>query len=89
MAASEAIIIDAGGRDLRVSNPSRVIFPATDRSGPVTKLDIVNYYLAVADGIMRAVGRRLCIVGIPASGSSARTSTPPGVPSGSQIRLRH
>ena len=58
MAASEETTVDAGGRDLRVSNPSRVIFPATDRSGPVTKLDIVNYYLAVADGIMRAVGRR-------------------------------
>ena len=58
MAASEATIVDAGGRELRVSNPDRVIFPATDRSVPVTKLDIVNYYLAVDDGIMRALERR-------------------------------
>ncbi|MBV9006822.1 MAG: DNA polymerase domain-containing protein, partial [Solirubrobacterales bacterium] len=28
------------------------------RSAPVTKLDIVNYYLAVEDGIMRALERR-------------------------------
>jgi DNA ligase D-like protein (predicted polymerase) len=56
--ATEEVIIDAGGRDLRVSNPSRVIFPPTERSGPITKLDIVNYYVAVEDGIMRAVQRR-------------------------------
>jgi DNA ligase D len=58
MAASEATIVDAGGRDLRVSNPDRVLFPATGRSGEVTKLDIVRYYLAVADGVMRALERR-------------------------------
>jgi DNA ligase D len=50
--------VDAGGRELRVSNPDRVIFPATERTAAVTKLDIVNYYLAVADGIMRALERR-------------------------------
>ena len=58
MAASEATIVDAGGRDLRVSSPDRVIFPTTERSGAVTKLDIVKYYLAVGDGIMRALERR-------------------------------
>jgi DNA ligase D len=58
MAASEATIVDAGGRDLRVSNPDRVIFPKTRRSAAVTKLDVVSYYLAVADGIMRALARR-------------------------------
>ncbi len=41
-----------------MSNPDRVIFPATERSKPVTKLDIVNYYLAVEDGIMRALELR-------------------------------
>ena len=58
MPTAEEVIVDAGGRDLRVSNPSREIFPATERTAPVTKLDIVNYYLAVDDGIMRAVYRR-------------------------------
>ena len=55
---TEATTVNAGGRELRVSNPDRVIFPATERSGAVTKLDIVNYYLAVDDGIMRALERR-------------------------------
>ncbi len=58
MAATQEVIVDAGGRDLRVTNPDRVIFPSTDHSGPVTKLEIVNYYLAVDDGIMRALCRR-------------------------------
>src|SRR2546423_12512872 len=58
MAKPEATIVDAGGRELRVSNPDRVIFPSTDHSGPVTKLDVVNHYLAVEDGIMRALDRR-------------------------------
>jgi DNA ligase D len=55
---SEEKIVDAGGRDLRVTNPDRVIFPSTDRTAEVTKLDIVDYYLAVEDGIMRALERR-------------------------------
>ena len=32
MATSEATIVDAGGRELRVSSPDRVIFPATERT---------------------------------------------------------
>ena len=58
MAKSDAVIVDAGERDLRVSSADRVIFPETERSVPVTKLDIVEYYLAVEDGIMRALERR-------------------------------
>jgi DNA ligase D len=58
MAKQEVTYVDASGRDVRVSNPDRVIFPSTDSSAPVTKLDIVNYYLAVGEGIMRALYRR-------------------------------
>jgi DNA ligase D len=58
MAAPEAVTVEAGGREVRVSSPDRVIFPATERTGPVTKLDIVNYYLAVGDGILRALWHR-------------------------------
>ena len=58
MATTEATTLDAGGRELRVSSPDRVIFPSTERSGELTKLDIVEYYLAVEDGIMRALRHR-------------------------------
>jgi DNA ligase D len=58
MAKSDATMVEAGGRELRVSSPGRVIFPATEHTGEVTKLDVVQYYLAVADGIMRALEHR-------------------------------
>src|SRR6478672_11220471 len=58
MAASDATTVDAAGREVRVSSPDRVIFPATERTGPVTKLDVVNYYLSVVDGIMHTNSHR-------------------------------
>jgi DNA ligase D len=58
MAKSDATTIDAGCRELRVSNPDRVIFPATERTAEVTKLAVVEYYLAVGPGIMRALRER-------------------------------
>ena len=58
MAKSEATTVEAGGRDLRVSSPDRVIFPSTERTPEVTKLDVVRYYLAVEDGLLRALQRR-------------------------------
>ena len=43
--------LDVGGRDVRISSPDRVYFPARGE----TKLDLVNYYLSVGDGIVRAL----------------------------------
>jgi DNA ligase D len=51
-------MVDAGGRELRVSSPDRELFPATERTAAVTKLDVVEYYLAVEEGIMRALRER-------------------------------
>ena len=56
--ASPATEVDAAGRAVRVSSPDRVIYPATDRTAEVTKLQVVEYYLAVAPGIMRALDHR-------------------------------
>src|ERR1044072_9791983 len=58
MARSDATTIEAGDREVRGSSPDRVIFPATERSAPFTKLDVVRYYLAVEEGILRALRRR-------------------------------
>src|SRR5215213_11134681 len=58
MPASESTTVEAGGRELRVTNPSRVIFPATEHTAAITKLDVVAYYLSVEEGIMRALARR-------------------------------
>jgi DNA ligase D len=55
MPVSDAVTLQAGGREVRVSSPERVIFPPTERTGTISKLDVVRYYLAVEDGIMRAL----------------------------------
>src|SRR5689334_22107291 len=58
MAKSDATTVEAGGGGVRGSGPDRVFFPATERTAELTKLDVVRYYVAVADGIMRALDRR-------------------------------
>jgi DNA ligase D len=58
MSPATETTLDAAGRAVRVTNPDRLIFPPTERSPAFTKLDIVEYYIAVGDGIMRALGRR-------------------------------
>src|ERR1700742_229507 len=56
--ASPAVEIEVGARTVRVSNPSRVYFSARGE----TKLDLVNYYLSVGDGIVRALRERPCML---------------------------
>ncbi len=48
------MVIEVAGREVAVSNPQKVYFPRTGH----TKLDIVRYYLAVADGALRGAGGR-------------------------------
>ena len=57
-AGSPAVEIEVGDRDVRISNPDRVYFPARGE----TKLDLVNYYLAVGDGIVNALRERPCML---------------------------
>ncbi|MCC2033924.1 non-homologous end-joining DNA ligase [Microbacterium allomyrinae] len=47
-------ILEIEGRDVRVSSPDKVVFPTPG----LTKLDVVKYYLAVADGALRGAGGR-------------------------------
>jgi DNA ligase D len=55
---ADATMVEAGGREVRVSSPDRVIFPATERSPELTKVEIAEYYVTVGDGILRALERR-------------------------------
>ena len=48
----ELLVVD--GRDVWISNPHKVLFPA----GGHTKLDVVRYYLVVAEGALRGAGGR-------------------------------
>lgn len=53
-AKSEAEILEIEGHEVRISSPAKIVFPAQG----ITKLDIVRYYLAVADGALRGAGGR-------------------------------
>jgi DNA ligase D-like protein (predicted polymerase) len=50
----EQEVLTVDGHDVTVSNPSKVLFPQAGH----TKLDVVRYYLAVADGALRGAGHR-------------------------------
>jgi DNA ligase D len=52
--ASPFVEIQVGDRVVKVTNPDKVYFPARQE----TKLDLVNYYLSVGDGILRALSER-------------------------------
>ena len=56
--ADDAITIHIDGRDVDVSHPDKLLFPAAK----VRKIDLVNYYLAVADGALRGAGGRPCVL---------------------------
>ncbi len=47
-------VLEISGREVIVSNPDKVFFPRTGH----TKLDLVRYYLSVADGAVRGVAGR-------------------------------
>ncbi len=58
MASSPSTEVQVGERTVRVSNPDRVYFPETG----ATKLDLVEYYLAVGPGIVNALRERPCML---------------------------
>ncbi len=51
---SEAITLEAAGRQVRLSNPDKLFFPESGH----TKLDLAEYYLAVADAAVRNLCER-------------------------------
>lgn len=51
---TEKISLEIAGREVAISNPSKVYFP----DAGITKLEVVQYYLAVAEGALRGAGGR-------------------------------
>ncbi len=50
----ERVVLEVSGREVAVSNPGKVYFPEAG----ITKLEVVRYYLAVAEGALRGAGGR-------------------------------
>lgn len=51
---SPVAILELDGHEVAISNPAKILFPRAKH----TKLDLVRYYLAVADGALRGAGGR-------------------------------
>ena len=51
---AESQVLEVAGREVTITNPDKVVFPDAGH----TKLDLVRYYLAVADGALRGVAGR-------------------------------
>lgn len=56
--SSSKLTLEVAGHEVTVSHPAKVVFPEAG----VTKLDLINYYLAVADGALRGVAGRPMIL---------------------------
>jgi bifunctional non-homologous end joining protein LigD len=52
--SSEHALLTVNGREMSISNPGKILFPQARH----TKLDLAQYYLAVADGALRGAGGR-------------------------------
>jgi DNA ligase D-like protein (predicted polymerase) len=53
-AAKEKLVLQVAGREVAVSNPGKLYFPEAG----IAKLDVVRYYIAVAEGALRGAGGR-------------------------------
>src|SRR4051812_9199050 len=61
-AKADREVLTVAGQEVSISNPNKVLFPQAG----YTKLDLVRYYLAVADGALRgAAGRPTVLVRYP------------------------
>jgi len=77
-ATADAVELEVGHRTVRISSPDRVYFPATG----ATKLDLVNYYLSVGDGIVRALRDRPCMLHRFPSGTAGEKVHQKRIPGG-------
>lgn len=50
--------VQVGEREVGVSSPDRVIYEATERTPEITKLQVCEYFAAVGEPLMRAIGDR-------------------------------
>jgi bifunctional non-homologous end joining protein LigD len=54
MATAKKTVLEVEGQEVTITNPGKIYFPELG----LTKLDLVNYYMAVSEGVLRAVGGR-------------------------------
>jgi bifunctional non-homologous end joining protein LigD len=76
--ATEYLMLEVAGREVRLSNPDKVFFPEIG----VTKLGLVEYYLAVADAALVHLRERPTVMKRYVNGAAAEPFFQKRVPSG-------
>jgi len=56
--SADAVTLEVGGRELVVTHPDKLLIP----TARVRKIDLVQYYVALADGALRGAGGRPCVL---------------------------
>lgn len=54
--------LEVAGHEVTVTHPDKTVFPPTSHRDAITKMDLIEYYLAVADGALRGVAGRPMIL---------------------------
>jgi len=68
-----SVLLEVDGFEVAISNPGKLFF---EQPG-ITKLDLVNYYLAVAPGALRGVmGRPMALNRFPRVGRQTKWWSP-------------
>ncbi len=62
MVRSAVETVDVAGHPVTVTHPDKVVFPAYDSRPPITKMDLVRYYLSVSDGALHGAADRPMIL---------------------------
>lgn len=76
--ADDAVTLELCGHAVKVSHPEKVFFSGTG----ATKLDLVNYYLAVQDPLLRSMGGRPILMDRYPDGASGKSFFQKRIPSG-------
>ena len=83
-AAQDPVLFDVDGVELQVTSPSKVFFATRNE----TKLDLVRYYLAVAEPFMRVIGGRPLMMERYPDGAAGPSFFQKRVPKGAPEWLR-
>jgi DNA ligase D len=65
-ASGESVVVDVAGRDVTITSPDKIFFPAAG----ATKLDLVQFYVTIGDTVMRAMRDRPVLLQRFPNGSS-------------------
>ncbi len=78
MATTDALVLDVAGRAVRITSPDKVFFSKQGH----TKLDLIEYYLAVQEPLLRAMGGRPTMLHRFPDGASGKSFYQKRVPKG-------